>query len=151
MSKQYVIGIDIGTSGCKTLIIDHEGEVVRRAVEEYPLFTPRAGWSEQDPEHWWQAVLSTLKKILHGFQSIDGVKGIGLSGQMHGLVALDDKGGVLRRAILWNDQRTGEQCRKIHVAAGGIDGLLKLTNNQMLPGVHRGQNPLAAGKRAGHL
>jgi xylulokinase len=139
MSKQYIIGIDIGTSGCKTLIIDHEGTVVRRAVEEYPLFTPRTGWSEQEPAHWWQAVLTTLKKVLDGFPSAGDIEGIGLSGQMHGLVALDTKGSVLRRAILWNDQRTGEQCRKIHALAGGIEGLLKLTNNQMLPGYTGGK------------
>lgn len=139
MSKQYVIGIDIGTSGCKTLIIDHEGHVARRAVEEYPLSIPRPGWSEQEPEHWWQAVVTTLKKVLNGFQALSGIKAIGLSGQMHGLVALDANGGVLRPAILWNDQRTGEQCRKIHEMAGGIDGLLKLTNNRMLPGYTGGK------------
>jgi len=139
MSKQYVIGIDIGTSGCKTLIVDHDGRVVRRAVEEYPLFTPRPGWSEQEPEHWWQAVGSTLKKALNGFQPVADIKAIGLSGQMHGLVALDADGRVLRPAFLWNDQRTGEQCRKIHEMAGGIDGLLKLTNNQMLPGYTGGK------------
>jgi xylulokinase len=139
MSKQYVIGIDIGTSGCKTLIIDHEGHVVRRAVEEYPLSTPRPGWSEQEPEHWWQAVLSTLKRVINGFQPVNDIKGIGLSGQMHGLVALDGNDQVLRPAILWNDQRTGDQCRKIHELTGGIDGLLKLTNNQMLPGYTGGK------------
>ena len=96
MSKQYVIGIDIGTSGCKTLIVDREGPVVRRAVEEYPLFTPRLSWSEQEPEHWWQAVLSSLKRILTGFRGVSDIRGIGLSGQMHGLVALDGDG----RAVL---------------------------------------------------
>jgi len=139
MSKQYVIGIDIGTSGCKTLIVDHEGQVARRAVEEYPLSTPRAGWSEQEPEHWWRAVLSTLKNVLDGFKSVNDIKAIGLSGQMHGLVALNGDGRVLRPAILWNDQRTGDQCRKIHDLAGGIEGLLKHTNNQMLPGYTGGK------------
>ena len=139
MSKQYIIGTDIGTSGCKTLIIDHEGRVVRRAVKEYPLSTPCPGWSEQEPGHWWQAVLATLKMVLDDFKAVNDIKGIGLSGQMHGLVALDGNGQVLRPSILWNDQRTGEQCRKIHELAGGIDGLLKLTNNQMLPGYTGGK------------
>ena len=139
MSNQYIIGIDIGTSGCKTLIINQEGHVVRREVEEYPLFTPRPGWSEQEPEHWWQAVLSTLKRVIDGFQPVKDIKGIGLSGQMHGLVALDGDGRVLRPSILWNDQRTGDQCRKIHDLTGGIEGLLKLTNNQMLPGYTGGK------------
>ena len=139
MSKQYVIGIDIGTSGCKTIIIDHEGRVVRRAVEEYPLFTPRPGWSEQEPEDWWQAVVSTVKEVTSGFDNTSDIKSIGLSGQMHGLVPLDKNGEVLRPAILWNDQRTGDQCRKIHDLTGGIDELLKLTNNQMLPGYTGGK------------
>ena len=139
MSKQYVIGIDIGTSGCKTLIVDHEGQVAARAVAEYPLSTPHPGWSEQEPEHWWRAVVSTVKEVTSGFDHTSDIKSIGLSGQMHGLVPLDKNSEVLRPAILWNDQRTGKQCREIHELAGGIDGLLKLTNNQMLPGYTGGK------------
>ncbi len=139
MEQQYVMGIDIGTSGCKTLIIDDQGRVAARAIEEYPLSTPRPGWSEQDPEHWWQAVKSTVRHILKDFEHISDIKGIGLSGQMHGLVPLDKDGQVLRPAILWNDQRTGKQCQAIHDTVGGIDGLLKLTNNRMLPGYTGGK------------
>lgn len=139
MEKAYVIGIDIGTSGCKTLIIDQSGNIAAKAVVEYPLSTPRPGWSEQDPEHWWQAVKSTLGKTLANFDQPEAIKGIGLSGQMHGLVALDKDGEVLRPAILWNDQRTEKQCREIHDAVGGIQGLLKLTNNRMLPGYTGGK------------
>ncbi len=139
MENAYVIGIDIGTSGCKTLIIDQEGKIAAKAVEEYPLFTPRPGWSEQNPEDWWQAVKSTLTKTLADFRDRTAIKGIGLSGQMHGLVALDKEGAVLRPAILWNDQRTEKQCREIHDTVGGIEGLLKLTNNQMLPGYTGGK------------
>ncbi|CAB1060918.1 Xylulose kinase (EC [Olavius sp. associated proteobacterium Delta 1] len=139
MPKQYVIGIDIGTSGCKTLIIDGNGQVVARALEEYPLSTPQPGWSEQDPEHWWQAVKSTLKQSVGTFDHVADIKAIGLSGQMHGLVALDKDCRVLRPAILWNDQRTGPQCQEIHDLAGGVEGLLKLTNNRMLPGYTGGK------------
>ncbi len=139
MHQQYVMGIDIGTSGCKTLIIDGQGRVAARAVEEYPLSTPRPGWSEQDPEHWWQAVQSTVRQSLKDFSHVSDIKGIGLSGQMHGLVALDEDSEVLRPAILWNDQRTGKQCQEIHDAAGGLDGLLNLTNNRMLPGYTGGK------------
>ena len=139
MRREYVIGIDIGTSGCKTLIIDQQGKIAARALEEYPLSTPHPGWSEQDPEHWWQAVKATLGKALKGFEHPEAIKGIGLSGQMHGLVALDKEGKVLRPAILWNDQRTGKQCREIHDAVGGVEGLLKLTNNRMLPGYTGGK------------
>ena len=139
MSKEYVIGIDIGTSGCKTLIIDKGGKIAARALEEYPLSTPHPGWSEQDPEHWWQAVKTTLRKALEGFDHPEAIKGIGLSGQMHGLVALDGEGTVLRPAILWNDQRTERQCQEIHDTVGGLDELLKLTNNRMLPGYTGGK------------
>jgi len=139
MSRQIVMGIDIGTSGCKTLLIDGQGHVVGRALEEYPLSTPHPGWSEQDPEHWWQAVKITIKQLLEGFDSFGDIKVIGLSGQMHGLVALDRDGRVLRPCILWNDQRTGKQCQEIHDKAGGVDGLLKLTNNRMLPGYTGGK------------
>lgn len=139
MSKQYVIGIDIGTSGCKTLIIDHQGRIAAKALGEYPLSTPHPGWSEQEPEHWWQAVETTLGMALEDFEHPEAIKGIGLSGQMHGLVALDNEGEVLRPAILWNDQRTGKQCQEIHDAVGGVEGLLKLTNNQMLPGYTGGK------------
>ncbi len=134
MSRQYVMGIDIGTSGCKTLIIDDQGQTAARAVAEYPLFTPRPGWSEQEPEHWWQAVKATVKAVLSDFGHTDDIKAIGLSGQMHGLTPLDKDGEPLRPAILWNDQRTGKQSAEIHELAGGIDELLKLTNNRMLPG-----------------
>jgi len=139
MSQQYVIGIDIGTSGCKTLIIDGDGRVMARATEEYPLSTPQPGWSEQDPAHWWQAVKATLKQAVGEFDHVVDIKAIGLSGQMHGLVALDKDGRVLRPAILWNDQRTGRQCQEIHDLAGGVAGLLKLTNNRMLPGYTGGK------------
>ncbi|MBE9551644.1 MAG: hypothetical protein IMF13_06305, partial [Proteobacteria bacterium] len=78
MSQQYVMGIDIGTSGCKTLIIDENGQVSTRATAEYPLSTPQPGWSEQDPEHWWQAVISTVRQALGGFQYVEDIKAIGL-------------------------------------------------------------------------
>jgi xylulokinase len=139
MARQYVMGIDIGTSGCKTLIIDDQGRVVTKATEEYPLSTPHPGWSEQDPENWWVAVTSTVRRVIKGFDGIDAIKAIGLSGQMHGLVALARDGQVLRPCILWNDQRTGKQCQEIHQAVGGIAELLKLTNNQMLPGYTGGK------------
>ncbi|UCF94902.1 MAG: xylulokinase [Desulfobacterales bacterium] len=139
MARQYVMGIDIGTSGCKTLIIDQKGQVAAKTLEEYPLSTPQPGWSEQDPEDWWQAVRATVRRTLTNFEPRNDIKAIGLSGQMHGLVALDHDGRVLRPAILWNDQRTGKQCREIHDMLGGVDGLLKLTNNQMLPGYTGGK------------
>ena len=139
MAHQYVIGIDIGTSACKTLLINERGRVVARALEENPLSIPQPGWSEQNPEDWWQAVKITIQRVLRGFEEVSDIKAIGLSGQMHGLVALDKDSRVLRPCILWNDQRTGRQCQEIHEKAGGVDGLLKLTNNRMLPGYTGGK------------
>lgn len=139
MAQQFAIGIDIGTSGCKSLLINDKGRVVARALEEYPLSTPNPGWSEQDPEHWWQAVKVTVKRLLKDFYSIGDIKVIGLSGQMHGLVALDNDSQVIRPCILWNDQRTEKQCQEIYDRIGGVETLLKLTNNRMLPGYTGGK------------
>ena len=135
----YLIGIDIGTSGCKTLLIDEQGQVVARHLKEYPLSTPKPGWAEQDPEDWWQATVEGLKAVLAEITEPQAIKAIGLSGQMHGLVPLDKEGQVIRPAVLWNDQRTGVQCDEITSKAGGVDGLLALTNNQMLTGYTGGK------------
>ena len=139
MAHQFMIGIDIGTSGCKSLLINDQGDVVARALEEYPLSTPKPGWSEQNPEDWWQAVKITVKRLLRDFHSVNNIKVIGLSGQMHGLVALDKDARVLRPCILWNDQRTEKQCQEIEDRVGGVEALLKLTNNRMLPGYTGGK------------
>lgn len=140
MQKSYTIGIDVGTSGCKTIIIDELGRVVASVIEEYPLYTPNPGWAEQEPEDWWKAAVEGIKKILPK-SGVDKslIKGIGLSAQMHGLVVLDNKNRVLRRAFLWNDQRTIKQCNEILDIVGGEKELLKYTNNNMLPGYTGGK------------
>ena len=104
---KYIIGLDIGTSGAKCILIDTNGTVVASATKGYPLYTPRPGWAEQDPEDWWQAVVEGLKDILSTAE-IDAadIVGVGFSGQMHGLVALDENDQVIRPSILWCDQRT---------------------------------------------
>jgi xylulokinase len=125
-----LVGIDVGTSGVKGLAIDPAGEVVARAEAEYPLSTPRLGWAEQDPADWWTATEAVLSRL----QEVAGVpEGIGLSGQMHGLVALDAGNQVLRPAILWNDQRTAVECEEIERTLGR-ERLLALTGNRALPG-----------------
>lgn len=98
-----LVGLDVGTSGCKAVRIDREGVVQQVAERAYPLSTPRPGWSEQDPEHWWQAAEACLAEV-------GQADAIGLTGQMHGAVFLDDAGHVIRPAILWNDQRTAREC-----------------------------------------
>jgi xylulokinase len=125
-----VFGIDVGTSGVKGLAVDGDGAVLARAEEGYPLATPRPDWAEQDPDDWGQATDSVLAQ-LRG--ACGAPAGIGLSGQMHGLVALDAGGRVLRPAILWNDQRTSAECAEIERTVG-LDRLLALTGNRALPG-----------------
>ncbi len=130
----YLLGIDVGTSGAKALLIDAEGAVIASATEEYPLYTPRPLWAEQDPEDWWRATVAAIRAVLNrsGVHAED-VAGLGLTGQMHGMVALDANGQVLRPCIMWNDQRTALQCAEI-MATVGKERFLALTGNLALPG-----------------
>jgi xylulokinase len=123
-----LVGLDVGTTGVKALALSPEGKVVARAEEGYGFETPRAGWAEQDPELWWRATQAALA----GLDAKD-TAGIGLSGQMHGLVALDAEERVLRPAILWNDQRSAAECDEIE-AELGLARLVELTGNRALPG-----------------
>jgi xylulokinase len=125
-----LVGLDVGTSAVKGLAIDDDGTVLARAEAGYPLHTPRPGWAEQNPEDWWRATENVLERL----GAAAGMPaGIGLSGQMHGLVALDGQDRVLRPAILWNDQRTIAQCRQIEQRIG-LERLIALTGNRALPG-----------------
>lgn len=108
-----LLGIDVGTSGCKVLLIDETGRVLKQASAAYPLSVPRPLWSEQNPEDWWAGVQDCLKQI-----DEPNVDGIGVTGQMHGAVFLDENDAVIRPAILWNDQRTAEECKEIDHAVG---------------------------------
>ncbi|HHX42770.1 MAG TPA: xylulokinase [Chloroflexi bacterium] len=130
----FLIGIDIGTTGAKALLIDAEGRVAGSATVEYPLYTPRPLWAEQEPEDWWQATIDALRQLLHT-TSVDTAElaGIGLTGQMHGMVLLDAQGQVLRPCIMWNDQRTASECRWI-MERVGRERFLELTMNPALPG-----------------
>jgi len=138
MAERCIIGIDVGTSGVKVLAIDEQAAILASVIEEYPLYTPQAGWTEQEPEDWWQATAKCLRQVMAQLKDRT-IAAIGLSGQMHGMVALDKDDQVVRRAILWNDQRTGKQCEEITAAAGGMNGLLSFTNNQMLTGFTGGK------------
>jgi xylulokinase len=125
-----LVGIDVGTSGVKGLAIDPAGAILAGAEQGYPLSTPQVGWAEQDPADWWAATEAVLSKLRAAAGHPDG---IGLSGQMHGLVALDAGDRVLRPAILWNDQRTAAECEEIERTLG-LERLLALTGNRALPG-----------------
>ncbi len=115
----YLLGLDVGTTGTKTLLIDESGKVFARALAEYPLLSPRPNWSEQDPAHWWQATVATIRQVMAA-AGVSGseVSGVGLSGQMHGSVFLNAGDQVIRPAILWNDQRTAAQCEWITETVG---------------------------------
>lgn len=121
------IGIDLGTSASKFLLVDEVGRVLNTVTKEYPLSFPRPGWSEQNPAHWWQACLAGVPELLAGFDAKQ-VAGIGVGGQMHGLVALDAAGNVLRPAILWNDGRTAAQVDYLNETVGN-DKLSAWTGN----------------------
>src|SRR5215213_10021807 len=125
--SRTAIGIDVGTSAVKVIAVADDGEVLERREVAYPLSTPRPGWSEQDPDDWWEATEQALEGLT------DGVAGIGLSGQMHGLVTLDASDRPIRPAILWNDQRTGVECAEIEERVG-FDRLVALTGNRALTG-----------------
>jgi xylulokinase len=129
------LGIDIGTSGTKTIAIDEKGTIVASASAEYPCDHPRPGWSEQDPTLWWDATKETVQQVMASgrFQRSD-VLGVGLSGQMHGSVFLDAAGEVIRPALLWNDQRTAVECHEIETKAGGREALIRMVANPALTG-----------------
>ena len=113
----YFIGIDLGTSALKLLLVDRQGTVLHTVTREYPLLFPRPGWSEQEPAHWWQAVREGIPALLRGFDA-EKVAGIGTGGQMHGLVALDEADQVIRPAILWNDGRTSREVEYLNGTIG---------------------------------
>src|SRR6201995_1360465 len=131
----HLLGIDIGTSGTKTLVCDADGTVLATAVAEHPISSPKPGWSEQNPEDWWQATRLATKAVPRKAQGKPAeTGGIGLSGQMHGSVFLGDGPKALRPALLWNDQRTAEQRGEIEEKAGGRTALIDLVANRALTG-----------------
>ena len=111
------IGIDLGTSAAKLLLVDEKGRIQNTTTKEYPLRFPRPGWSEQDPADWWTAVLAGVPELLKGFDAAQ-LAGIGVGGQMHGLVALDEEDNVIRPCILWNDGRTQKQVEYLNDVVG---------------------------------
>jgi xylulokinase len=125
-----LVGLDVGTGGARAVAIDSSGEIVAEASSEYPLHTPHPGWTEQDPEDWWEGAKEVLAKVASG---AGGVAGIGLTGQMHGSVFLDGSDRVVRPALLWNDQRTQAQCDRITQAVGG-ERLISISGNPALTG-----------------
>jgi xylulokinase len=132
MKSGYLIGLDIGTGAAKGLLLNLEGAVVASASSEYPLYTPRPGWSEQRPEDWWEAAVRVLRELA---QKVDGdrIVGVGLTGQMHGSVFLDERNRSIRPALLWNDARTADECMELENRVGRAL-LQKITGNPALAG-----------------
>ncbi|HSE16258.1 MAG TPA: xylulokinase [Pyrinomonadaceae bacterium] len=129
-----LLGIDLSTTGAKALLIDREGRVVSSATTPLSLSTPHPLWSEQDPREWWTATTNSIAQALAAANaSGDDVLAIGLTGQMHGLVLLDERGEVLRPAILWNDQRCGAECDEIRARVSRAE-LVRITGNDALTG-----------------
>ncbi|MDR7438377.1 MAG: xylulokinase [Armatimonadota bacterium] len=126
-----LLGIDVGTTGAKVALVDPDGRVLAASTHDYPLLVPRPGWTEQAPEAWWEATVHSIRTVLA--QVPAEVVAVGLTGQMHGLVALDERGQVLRPAILWNDQRTAEEAAWITERVGS-QRVMALTANPVLTG-----------------
>jgi len=134
---KYLIGIDVGTSGTKSVLFDTQGAEIASLTVEYPLYQPKNGWAEQDPHDWWNAVCKTLKCLSE--RATEGeIAGIGISGQMHGLVMLDENNEVIRNSIIWCDGRTTEECREIE-ATVGRERLMEITCNPALEGFTAGK------------
>lgn len=130
----YLLGIDVGTSGTKTVLFDASGNTIASNTQEYPLYQPKNGWAEQEPEDWWKASYISIQNVLRK-SGIDAseIKGVGISGQMHGLVLLDENDRVLRKAIIWCDQRTALECEEI-TSKVGAKRLIEITANPALTG-----------------
>ena len=130
----YLLGIDLGTSSVRVILIDTEGKVCSLAGEEYPILYPEPNAAEQNPDHWWEATCRTIHKILQETTiSPSSIAGIGLSGQMHGLVAIDGKGKLLHPAIIWVDKRSVQECEEIKKKIGE-EKLYLITGNPVAAG-----------------
>ncbi|UGB31493.1 xylulokinase [Metabacillus sp. B2-18] len=131
---KYVIGVDLGTSAVKILLVNQNGEVCQEVSKSYPLIIEKSGYSEQDPEEWVDKTRAGLAELINQFDGdVNDIEGISFSGQMHGLVLLDKENQVVRNAILWNDTRTTKQCQEIYEAVG-TERLLEVTKNPALEG-----------------
>lgn len=130
---KYVIGIDLGTSAVKAILIDQSGNMVMETSAAYPLIQEKTGYSEQDPEDWIKQTKKVLKRVTKQFTgNVEDIEGVSFSGQMHGLVMLDENNQVLKNAILWNDTRTKSQCDYITKLLG--DKIIEITKNKVLEG-----------------
>ena len=131
---RYLLGLDIGTSGTKTALFDENGQTIATTTYGYDLFQPQSGWAEQNPEDWWTACVQGIKDVMEKSKVKNSqIKGVGLSGQMHGLVLLDKENKLIRDSIIWCDQRTEKECEEITERIGK-ERLIEITGNPALTG-----------------
>ena len=134
-SPMAVLGLDIGTTGSRAVLVDGDGHVLATATEPHePFDSPETGWAEQQPDDWWRAAQQAVRRVLSSCAAAPAdVRAVGLSGQMHGAVLLDHDDVVVRPAIIWCDQRTDEQCSWL-TAHVGATRLIELVSNPALTG-----------------
>ncbi|MDR7869299.1 MAG: xylulokinase [Tissierellaceae bacterium] len=131
---RYLLGIDLGTSATKTILFEETGRIIASHSVEYPLYQPVNGWAEQEPDDWWNAVIASIKTVLLDSRiDSSNIVGLGISGQMHGLVMLDENNDVIRPSIIWCDQRTAKECEEITNKVGA-KRLIEITANPALTG-----------------
>ena len=134
MKGNLLLGLDVGTGGCKAMLVSPDGMVAGECTSPYPLSTPKPLWSEQDPAGWWEALRPSIAGALERAGAAAArIAAVGLTGQMHGLVLLDRRGEPLRQAILWNDQRCAHECDMIHERLG-VERMIEITGKPALPG-----------------
>ena len=143
---KYVLGIDLGTSGTKTVLFDQRGTVMASATVEYPMDQPKNGWAEQNPADWWNAAVATIRTVLSkSAVNPAEVVSLGISGQMHGMVMLDEQGEVLRRSIIWCDQRTrAKSVEEMNRSAWARKRLIADHRQSRADRLHRRKNSLGA-------
>lgn len=147
----YVIGVDCGTSGTKTVLFREDGTVMASATIEYPMYQPKNGYAEQDPADWKDAMIRTIQTVVtKSGVSKEEIKGIGISGQMHGLVMLDKDNNVLRKSIIWCDQRTAAEVDEMNRVVGR-EKLMEITANPALTGWDCRKDPVGTEQRAGRV
>ena len=133
VGRALFLGLDVGTSGVKALLMDSAGDVAASATAPLSLSTPQPGWAEQHPDQWWEGCLAATRQVLDRRPGVS-VAAVGISGQMHSAVFLDRAGAVVRPALLWCDGRTTEECREITRLAGGEERLRQWVSNPALEG-----------------
>lgn len=133
MKKPYLLGVDIGTSACKIAVFKRNGEVVASAAGDYPVYYPKEGWAEQNPEEWWSAVCSAIKETLaNGNISPEEIAGVGIDGQSWSAIAIDKEGRVLTNTPIWMDTRAQDICDRLNKEIGE-DAIFQVAGNSLQP------------------